>query len=104
MEPARLKSLVDRAALCAQEKVIEERHLVEALESTGGRDQGSLEPVGWDDVVLPAAVVGDLRALLDLMKPGRAEELSLPAPTGLILVGPPGTGKTLVAKLIVIPS
>jgi transitional endoplasmic reticulum ATPase len=56
--------------------------------------------VGWDDVVLPAAVVGDLRALLDLMKPGRAEELSLPAPTGLILVGPPGTGKTLVAKLI----
>ena len=34
------------------------------------------------------------------MKPGRAEELSLPAPTGLILVGPPGTGKTLVAKLI----
>lgn len=98
--PARLKGLVDRAALCAQEKVIEERHLVEALESTGGRDQGSLEPVSWDDVVLPAAVVGDLRALLDLMKPGRAEELSLPAPTGLILVGPPGTGKTLVAKLI----
>jgi len=98
--PARLKGLVDRAALCAQEKVIEERHLVAALESTGGRDQGSLEPVGWDDVVLPAAVVGDLRALLDLMKPGRAEELSLPAPTGLILVGPPGTGKTLVAKLI----
>jgi transitional endoplasmic reticulum ATPase len=98
--PARLKGLVDRAALSAQEKVIEERHLVAALESTGGRDRGSLEPVGWDDVVLPAAVVGDLRALLDLMKPGRAEELSLPAPTGLILVGPPGTGKTLVAKLI----
>ena len=98
--PARLKSLVDRAALCAQEKVIEERHVIEALESTGGRDQGPLEPVGWDDVVLPAAVVDDLRALLDLMKPGRAEELSLPAPTGLILVGPPGTGKTLVAKLI----
>jgi transitional endoplasmic reticulum ATPase len=98
--PARLKSLVDRAALCAQEKTIEERHLVEALESTGGRDQGSLEPVSWDDVVLPAPVVDDLRALLDLMKPGRAAELSLPAPTGLILVGPPGTGKTLVAKLI----
>ena len=98
--PARLKGLVDRASLCAQEKVIEERHLIEALESTGGRDQGSLEPVGWDDVVLPAAVVDDLRSLLDLMKPGRAEELSLPAPTGLILVGPPGTGKTLIAKLI----
>jgi len=38
--------------------------------------------VGWDDVVLPAVVIDDLRSLLDLMKPGRAEELSLPAPTG----------------------
>lgn len=98
--PARLKSLVDRASLCAQEKVIEERHLIEALERTGGRDQETSEPVGWDDVVLPAAVIDDLRSLLDLMRPGRAEELSLPAPTGLILVGPPGTGKTLIARLI----
>ena len=98
--PARLKNLVDRASLCAQGKALEERHLIEALESTGGRDQGSLEPVGWDDVVLPASVVDDLRTLLDLMKPGRAEELSLPTPTGLILVGPPGTGKTMVARLI----
>ena len=98
--PARLKSLVDRAALSANEKVLEERHLIEALESTGGRDHGALEPVSWDDVVLPAAVVADLRALLDLMKPGRAEELSLSAPTGLILIGPPGTGKTLIARLI----
>ncbi|MEO7651051.1 MAG: AAA family ATPase [Bryobacteraceae bacterium] len=98
--PARLKSLVDRASLRAQGKAFEERHLIEALESTGGRDQGSLESVGWDDVVLPSAVLGDLQTLLDLMKPGRAEELSLPAPSGLILVGPPGTGKTMVARLI----
>ncbi len=98
--PARLKSLVDRAALCAQGKVIEERHLIEALENTGGRDQDLLEAVDWDDVVLPAAVASDLRTLLDLMKPGRAEELSLPAPTGLILVGAPGTGKTMIARLI----
>ena len=98
--PARLKGLVDRASLFAQGKVLEERHLIEGLESSGGRDQGPLEPIGWDDVVLPAAVVDDLRTLLDLMRPGRAEELSLPAPTGLILVGAPGTGKTMVAKLI----
>jgi transitional endoplasmic reticulum ATPase len=91
---------VDRAALRAQGKSIEERHLVEALEHTGGRDHGLIEPVGWEDVVLPGSVVDDLRTLLNLMTPGRAEELSLPAPTGLILVGPPGTGKTLVAKLI----
>lgn len=98
--PARLKGLVDRAALAAQSHSVEERHLIETLENTGGRDQESIEPVGWDDVVLPDRVLADLRTLLDLMKPGRAEELSLPAPTGLILVGPPGTGKTLVARLI----
>lgn len=98
--PARLKGLVDRAALAAQSHAIEERHLIETLENTGGRDQEPLETVGWDDVVLPEHVVADLRTLLHLMKPGRAEELSLPAPTGLILVGPPGTGKTLVARLI----
>ena len=97
---ARLKGLVDRAALAAQNQAIEAKHLIETLEETGGRDQESLEPVGWDDVVLPEYVMADLRTLLDLMKPGRAEELSLPAPTGLILVGPPGTGKTLVARLV----
>jgi len=98
--PARLGTLVDRAALSAQGKSIEERHLVDALERTGGRDHGLIEPVGWDDVVLPCSVADDLRTLLNLMTPGRAEELSLPPPTGLILVGPPGIGKTLVAKLI----
>lgn len=98
--PARLKSLTDRAALLAQGKWIEERHLVDALESSGGRDQGHMEPVAWTDVVLPEGVLADLQTLLDLMRPGRAEELALPAPTGLILVGPPGTGKTLVARLI----
>lgn len=98
--PARLKSLIDRAALNSQGKFIEERQLIEALENSGGRDQGLLEPVGWDDVVLLESAMADLRTLLDLMRAGRAEELSLPAPTGLILVGPPGTGKTLVARLI----
>lgn len=98
--PARLKSLTDRAALLAQGKWIEERHLVEALENSGGRDQGHMEPVAWDDVVLPESTMSDLMTLVDLMRPGRAEELSLPTPTGLILAGPPGTGKTLIARLI----
>ncbi len=98
--PARLRALVDRAALSAQGSPIEERHLVDALERAGGRDHGLIDPVEWDDVVLPHSVADDLRTLLSLMTPGRAEELSLPPPTGLILVGPPGTGKTLVAKLI----
>lgn len=98
--PARLKGLVDRAALAAAGRAIADQHLVESLENTGGRDQAQLEPVGWDDVILPETVMADLRTLLNLMRPGRAEELSLPTPTGLLLVGPPGTGKTLVARLI----
>jgi SpoVK/Ycf46/Vps4 family AAA+-type ATPase len=51
--PARLKSLVERAALTAKSQPVEHRHLIEALERTGGRDRPALEPVGWDDVVLP---------------------------------------------------
>ena len=34
------------------------------------------------------------------MERGKAERLSLPVPTGLILTGAPGTGKTLTAKLL----
>ncbi|MEZ5399218.1 MAG: AAA family ATPase [Bryobacteraceae bacterium] len=98
--PARLKSLVDRATLLADGNPVEEAHLVEALEKGGGRDRPALERVTWDDVVLPARVVEDLKTLLRLMEPGAAERLSLPSPTGLILLGAPGMGKTLTARLI----
>jgi transitional endoplasmic reticulum ATPase len=98
--PARLRSLVDRATLLANGQLIEEVHLIEALETGGGQDRPSIEPVTWDDVVLPERVVEDLKTLLRLMEPGAAEQLSLPVPTGLILTGAPGTGKTLTAKLI----
>jgi transitional endoplasmic reticulum ATPase len=98
--PARLKGLVDRAALLANGRPIENRHLIEALETSGGKDRPSMEVVDWDDVILPAAVVEDLRALLRLLDPGTAERLSIPAPSGLILMGAPGTGKTLTARLI----
>ncbi len=98
--PARLKGLVDRAVLLANASPVEEAHLLAALEAGGGHDSPNLEKVGWDDVVLPELVVHDLHALLRLMAPGEAERLSLPAPSGLILIGAPGTGKTLTAKLI----
>ena len=98
--PARLKSLVDRAILLANGKPVEEVHLIEALERGGGQDRPAVDPVTWDDVVLPERVTEDLKTLIRLMEPGAAERLSLPVPTGLILLGAPGMGKTLTAKLI----
>jgi len=98
--PARLKSLVDRATLLANGKPVDEGHLIQALESSGGQDRPAVELVDWDDVVLPERVIEDLKALIRLMALGAAERLSLPAPTGLILLGAPGMGKTLTAKLI----
>ena len=98
--PARLKGLVDRAALLADGGPMEERHIVEALEKTGGQDRPFFELVTWDDVVLPELTVEDLRALIRLMEPGTAEGLSLPTPTGVILLGAPGVGKTMTARLI----
>ena len=98
--PARLKGLADRAVLLANGSPVEEAHLLAALEASGGHDSPNLEKVSWDDVVLPELVVHDLQTLLRLMAPGEAERLSLPAPSGLILIGAPGTGKTLTAKLI----
>ncbi len=98
--PARLKALVDRATLLANGKPVAEGHLVQALESSGGQDRPAVEHVDWDDVILPERVIEDLKALIRLMEPGAAERLSLPVPTGLILLGAPGMGKTLTAKLI----
>jgi transitional endoplasmic reticulum ATPase len=98
--PARLKGLVDRSALLANGKAIEERHLIEALENGGGQDRPPIDHVSWDDVVLPRRVTEDLQTLIRLMQPGAAERLSLPTPTGLILLGAPGMGKTMTARLI----
>lgn len=98
--PARLKGLVDRAVLLANGSPVEEFHLLAALEASGGHDRPNVESVDWEDVVLPDAVVHDLRTLLRLMAPGEAERLSLAPPSGLILIGAPGTGKTLTARLI----
>ncbi len=98
--PARLKSLVDRAVLGARGVALTEKHLLAALEASGGADRPNFERVEWDDVVLPASTVKDLQALITLLQPGRAEKLGLAPPTGLILTGTPGTGKTLTAQLI----
>lgn len=98
--PARLKSLVDRALLGARGVPLAEKHLLAALEASGGADRPNFERVAWDDVILPASTVKDLQTLITLLQPGRAEKLGLAPPMGLILTGAPGTGKTLTARLI----
>ncbi len=52
--PARLKGLVERAALATKGNLLEEKHLIEALEHAGGHDRPAVDPVNWEDVVLPA--------------------------------------------------
>lgn len=98
--PARLKAMVDRSVLTSKGQPLSEEHLLATIESIGGNDRPNLDPVHWDDVVLPADVVDEIKALIRLLEPGESERLSIPPPTGLILVGAPGTGKTLTARLI----
>lgn len=98
--PARLRALIDRAILQAGGRPVADEDILAALEESGGEDRPQVEVVNWDDVVLPGPVVSDIKAILRLLVPGTAEQLGVPAPTGLVLVGQPGTGKTLVARLI----
>lgn len=98
--PARLKAMVDRSVLMSKGQPLSEEHLLATIESIGGNDRPNLDPVNWDDVVLAEDVVDEIKALIRLMEPGESERLSIPPPTGLILVGAPGTGKTMTARLI----
>ncbi|HRJ17451.1 MAG TPA: ATP-binding protein [Bryobacteraceae bacterium] len=98
--PARLRALIDRAILQAGGRPVTDDDILAALEESGGKDRPQVEAVNWDDVVLPGPVISDIKAILRLLVPGTAEQLRVPAPTGLVLVGQPGTGKTLVARLI----
>ncbi len=101
---AKLSGLVNKAASMAaleEFRRIEMRDLQRAFDESGGQDRLALvKAVGWDDLVLPAAVERDLRNLIRLMDAREAERLKVPVPTGLLLVGPAGTGKTSIAHLI----
>jgi transitional endoplasmic reticulum ATPase len=99
---AKLSSLVDRAAFFAaqEHRRIEEKDLARALSETGGKDRAAFKEVDWNDVVLAPDTEADLRNLVRLMDPVYSEQLRLPVPTGLLLIGPPGTGKTMIGRLI----
>lgn len=98
--PARLRALVDRAMLQARGATATDNDVLATLEESGGHDRPQVEVVNWDQVVLPGPVVSDIKTILRLLSPSTADQLGVPVPSGLVLVGRPGTGKTLVARLI----
>ena len=100
---ANLHALVDQAANYAltDNRKIEAKDLLRALDANGGKDRPQLERVEWNDVVIAESVEQDLKSLIRLLEdPTRTHSLGLQVPTGLLLIGPPGTGKTLIAGLI----
>jgi transitional endoplasmic reticulum ATPase len=71
-----------------------DRDVLATLEESGGHEQAAVEVIHWDQVVLPGPVVSDIKTILRLLCPATAEQLGVPVPSGLVLVGRPGTGKT----------
>jgi len=100
---ARLKLLVNRAALFAaeQSRLIEARDLRRALEESGGTDRPLFEKVQWEDLVVNDVVERDLRTLIRLLENRElARKNQISVPMGLVLIGPTGSGKSMIARLI----
>jgi len=99
---AKIKSIVDRAALYAaeQNRKIEEGDLRRSLDETGGKDRPLFKPVEWCDLIVEPEVEDELRNLVRHLNAGWSESKSMAVPTGVLLIGPPGTGKSMIGQLI----
>jgi transitional endoplasmic reticulum ATPase len=109
LTPAALVRLVDAAALVAFREASERGEVVEithghlesALRDQGGRDRPTVEDWDWDSLVLPPAIIGELRQLQAVVEdPDLTEALGVSPPSGVLLAGPPGTGKTTIGRIL----
>jgi ATP-dependent 26S proteasome regulatory subunit len=65
------------------------------------RAEARLPERGWEELILPAETVSQLKSLARLIAdPEAGREFGVTPPSGALLAGPPGTGKTTIAQVL----
>lgn len=66
-----------------------------------GKQSTSVEPVGWDSLILPDNELAEFQSLgRELVHAEEMRKLGVSVPRGILLYGPPGTGKTQIARVL----
>ncbi|WP_057637234.1 AAA family ATPase [Stenotrophomonas ginsengisoli] len=74
---------------------------IAAVAQLRGKSSTSVEALGWDDIILPAATRREFESLgKELVHAEELARMNMPVPRGILLYGPPGTGKTQVARVL----